>query len=233
LRRDGHAYAVVDAIEDDHLRTIGAACADLALVTGGSGVALGLPENFRRRGRLPARGSTDALPPVGGAAAVLAGSCSPATLAQVAEMRRTRPAFALDPLALAAGRDLTGAALAWARERLGPEPVLIYSSAPPDVVGRVQRELGRERAGALVEAALARIAVGLVAAGVRRLVIAGGETSGAVVQALGVRALRIGPQIDPGVPWTLSLGEPPIALALKSGNFGAPDFFAKALAMLP
>jgi len=233
LRRDGHAYAVVDAIEDEHLRTIGAACADLTLVTGGSGVALGLPENFRRRGRLPARGPADALPPVGGAAAVLAGSCSPATLAQVAEMKRTRPAFALDPLALAAGRDLAGEALAWARQRLGPEPVLIYSSAPPDEVGRVQRELGREHAGALVEAALARIAAGLVAAGVRRLVVAGGETSGAVVQALGVRALRIGPQIDPGVPWTLSLGEPAIALALKSGNFGAPDFFAKAFGMLP
>jgi uncharacterized protein YgbK (DUF1537 family) len=232
LRQAGMSYAIVDAIDDQHLLDIGAASADLALITGGSGIALGLPENFRRKGMLRMHGAADALPRIEGAAAVIAGSCSAATLAQVAEMQRSRPAFAIDALALADGRDLVGEALAWARARLAEGPVLIYASAPPAEVARIQAALGRERAGELIERALAAIATGLVGAGVRRLVIAGGETSGAVVQELGVQALRIGPQIDPGVPWTASLGEPPLALALKSGNFGAPNFFLKALEML-
>ncbi|MBX6323836.1 MAG: hypothetical protein IRY94_18630, partial [Rhodospirillaceae bacterium] len=156
-----------------------------------------------------------------------------ATLAQVEQMRRTHLARAVDPLALADGRDVVGEILAAARPALGTEPVLVYATAPPEEVKRVQERLGRERAGALIEQALARIARGLVEAGVRRLVVAGGETAGAVVQALGVTALRIGPQIDPGVPWTASTGDPPLALALKSGNFGAPDFFLKAFRMLP
>ena len=126
-----------------------------------------------------------------------------------------------------------GEALDWARTHLGDGPALIYSTAPPDEVERVQGELGRERAGTLVEQAMAAIAEGLVDAGVRRLIVAGGETAGAVVSALGVRGLRIGPEIDPGVPWTMSLGDPPLALALKSGNFGAPDFLTKAFAELP
>jgi uncharacterized protein YgbK (DUF1537 family) len=110
---------------------------------------------------------------------------------------------------------------------------LIRSSAPAEEVARVQEALGRERAGAAIEAAMAQIATALVERGVRRLVVAGGETSGAVVAALGVRGLRIGPAIDPGVPWTMSLDEPHLALALKSGNFGAPDFFTKAFACAP
>jgi uncharacterized protein YgbK (DUF1537 family) len=233
LRGDGVRHAILDAIEDRHLHDLGAACADLALVTGGSGMALGLPENFRRAGLLQANATADALPAVGGATAVIAGSASAATQAQVAHMRATHPAFAVDPLALAEGRDVVGEILAAAAPKLGREPVLVYATAPPDEVKRVQEKLGRERAGALVEQALARIAQGLVTRGVRRLVVAGGETSGAVVQALGVRALRIGPQIDPGVPWTASLGEPALGLALKSGNFGGPDFFLKAFRMLP
>ncbi len=233
LRRDGYAYAIVDALERRHLEEIGAACADLALVTGGSGVAVGLPENFRRRGLLAEGVAANALPPVGGASAVLAGSCSAATLAQVTHMRNQHPARSLDPLGLADdGPGIVRDVLDWAREEMAKGPVLVYSSAPPEAVARAQASLGRERAGDLVERALAEIGAGLVEAGVRRLVVAGGETSGAVVQRLGVRALRIGPQIDPGVPWTLSLGDPPLALALKSGNFGAPDFFLKALGML-
>jgi uncharacterized protein YgbK (DUF1537 family) len=233
LRAEGYRHAILDAIEDTHLHDLGAACAGMALVTGGSGMALGLPENFRRAGLLEAQASADTLPAIAGAAAVVAGSASAATLAQVEHIKRTHPAFAIDPLALADGRDVPGEALAELRPRLGVEPVLVYATAAPEEVKRVQEKLGRERAGALVEQALARIASGLVEAGVRRLVVAGGETAGAVVQALGVKALRIGPQIDPGVPWTASLGDPPLALALKSGNFGAPDFFLKAFRMLP
>lgn len=233
LRRGGVAFAIVDAVENQHLYDIGAACAELPLVTGGSGIAIGLPANFRDQGLLPDVAAPATLGGIEGKAAVISGSCSQATLGQIENMKASHPAFAIDPLALAVGRDLAAEACAWAKPRLGDGPVLIYASAPPDQVAAAQAALGRARAGALVEDALARIARGLVELGVRKLVVAGGETAGAVVQALGVGALRIGPQIDPGVPWTVSVGAPRLALALKSGNFGAPDFFTKALGMVP
>jgi 3-dehydrotetronate 4-kinase len=236
LRQGGFRHAVVDAIADRDLETIGEAAADLALITGGSGIALGLPENFRRQGLLGDAAGADALPAIGGAAAVLSGSCSEATRAQVAYMADHAPMFTVDPIAAADGRDIANEALAWAAQRLGDAPLLISATAAPDAVAAVQQRLGRERAGELVEETMARVARGLVDRGVRRLVVAGGETAGAVVQALGVTALRIGRQIDPGVPWTVSLpgrvGEPPLALALKSGNFGAPDFFVRAFTVL-
>ena len=233
LRAAGVTYAIVDAVENEHLLAIGVASADLQLITGGSGVALGLPENFRRQGLLQNDKTAGALPTIPGREAVIAGSCSAATLAQVAHMSAGHPAFTVDPLAIAAGTNVAEAAIAWAKAQLAGGPILISASAPPTQVAQVQAQIGRERAGELVEGALADIAAGLVAAGVRRLVVAGGETSGAVVQRLGIKALRIGPQIDPGVPWTASIGEPSLALALKSGNFGSPDFFTKALRMLP
>jgi len=232
LRTQGFRHAILDAVDDAHLMELGAACSALALITGGSGMALGLPENFRRQGLLPVNASADRLPAVGGMTAVVAGSCSVATLGQIEFMRRSRPTFRVDPMALARGDDVAGEALRWALPQLAAGPVLVYSSAAPEEIARVQQALGRNESGALVERALARIADGLVQAGVRRLVVAGGETSGAVVNALGVRGLRIGPQIDPGVPWTLSMGQRPIALALKSGNFGAQDFFLRALDMV-
>jgi uncharacterized protein YgbK (DUF1537 family) len=232
LRHAGFAHAIVDAVEDRDLEAIGEAAADFPLITGGSGIALGLPDNFRRRGLLGEGEAADALPPVAGPAAVLSGSCSEATRAQLDYIRERGPVFAIDPVAAAAGRDIAAEALAWAARRLRQSPVVIAATAPPEEVAAVQKALGRERAGALIEGIFAEIARGLVAAGVRRLVVAGGETAGAVVQALGVTGLRIGRQIDPGVPWTVSLGEPRLALALKSGNFGAPDFFLRAFDVL-
>ena len=236
LRQAGFRHAIVDAIEDSDLEAIGEAAADLPLITGGSGIALGLPENFRRGGLLEDSGRADILPAIEGAAAVLSGSCSEATRAQVAHMRERTPAFTIDPIAAAAGRNIAEEAIAWAAARLDGQPVLISATAPPEEVARIQQVLGRERAGALVEGILAGVARGLVAHGVRRLVVAGGETAGAVVQALGINGLRIGRQIDPGVPWTVSLpgslGEPTLALALKSGNFGAADFFLRAFSVL-
>jgi uncharacterized protein YgbK (DUF1537 family) len=148
-------------------------------------------------------------------------------------MAKTHPTFRIDPLALARDEPVTVKVLDWARDKLGDGPVLVSATAEPEEVRRVQAELGADKAGALVEDAMAAIARGLVAAGVRRLIVAGGETSGAVVGALRVPGLRIGPEIDPGVPWTASLGDPELLLALKSGNFGTPDFFTKALGMLP
>jgi uncharacterized protein YgbK (DUF1537 family) len=151
----------------------------------------------------------------------------------VAAIEAGVPAFRVDPLRLAAGEDVAGAALAWAAPLLGSGPVLVYATAEPDAVRAAQEQLGRDRAGALVEAALAAVARGLVDRGVAHLVVAGGETAGAVVNALGVQALRIGPQIAPGVPWTASVAGRPIALALKSGNFGARSFFLDAWSRLP
>ncbi len=228
----GCGYGVVDALEDAHLLAIGAAVHDAPLVTGGSGIALGLPANFRRAGLLPHDAQPAERPRVGGGAAVLAGSCSSATLEQIATMERTHRAFAIDPLTLADDPPATvAAALAWAGAALVRGPALIYASAPPEAVARTQAALGRETAAALIENALAAIARGLAQLGVRRFVIAGGETSGAVVGALGVHVLRIGEQIEPGVPWTTVVDGPPLALALKSGNFGGADFFTRALAM--
>jgi 3-dehydrotetronate 4-kinase len=236
LKRDGCRHAIVDAIADRDLEAIGEAAKDFALITGGSGIALGLPANFRRLGLIADGSGADILPRIGGKAAVLSGSCSQATLAQLAHMRERAPVFAIDPLAAAAGTPVAEAALDWAADKLGDAPILFAATAPPDQVAAVQQKLGRERAGALVEGIMAKIATGLVARGVRRLVVAGGETAGAVVQALGVTGLRIGRQIDPGVPWTVSLpgdsDQPPLALALKSGNFGAPDFFLRAFTAL-
>ena len=231
LRAEGVRIAITDAITDQHLIDIGAACADLKLLTGGSGLALGLPENFRRTRLLAARDAW-ALPRIDGHAVVLAGSCSAATNMQVSVFKEKYESYALDLPTFPDEEAAAGQALEWARTRIGARPLLIYSTAKPDAVERVQQRLGRERAGQLVEQIMARIAKGLVAQGVRRMVVAGGETSGAVVSALNVRGLRVGVEIDPGVPWTASLGGDPIALALKSGNFGGADFFEKAFEKL-
>ena len=237
LRRDGCRIAVLDALSDDHLLVLGEACADLPLVTAGSGLALGLPANFRRQGVLPEQQVADALPPTGGWRAVVSGSCSEATRRQVDVMRAVHPAFRIAPRELARGRDLVGEALEWASTRIASEPVLVYATDGPDAVKAVQSELGAAAAGELVESALSRIAAGLVELGVGQLIVAGGETSGAVVQRLGVRGLRIGPRDRSGVPWTASLepvrGGRPLALALKSGNFGRDDFFLQAWSRLP
>jgi 3-dehydrotetronate 4-kinase len=229
LKEQGRRYAIVDAVSDSHLVAIGEAAAGHALITGGSGIAMGLPGNFRAAKLLGDHGDPGALPLVSGASAVLAGSCSRATLAQLGVARGRVPVFELDALATPDAAALSEAALDWADGRLGNEAIVIAASAPPDKVAALQTRLGREAAGTLIENALARIAEGLVGRGVRRMVVAGGETAGAVVSRLGVRSLRIGSEIDPGVPWTLATGSgATLMLALKSGNFGASDFFLKA-----
>jgi uncharacterized protein YgbK (DUF1537 family) len=233
LKADGKPIAIVDAVDDAQLFTVGEALKDLKLITGGSGIVLGLPENYRKAGLVGEKKAADQVPAVEGPAMVLSGSCSAATLVQVAEFAKTHPTLPLDPLEIAEDPTTVDRAIEWARGRLANGPVLIHASAPPDSVKAVQEKLGRNEAGDLVERAMARIAEALVEGGVRRLVVAGGETSGAVVGALGVKGLLIGAQIDPGVPGTVTMGEQPMALALKSGNFGAPDFFEKALGVMP
>jgi uncharacterized protein YgbK (DUF1537 family) len=232
MQDEGYRFGIVDALDNEDLMHLGRAIADMPLVVAGSGVAIGLPQNH---GLSPSSGAAS-LPAAQGAAAIVSGSCSVATNQQVAEfVGRGLPALAVDPLQIAAGRDVAAEALAWATPRLGAQPVLVYSSAPPDSVRAVQQQMGAADAGEMVERTLAAIAKGLVERGVGRLVVAGGETSGAAVQALGVRQMRIGPQIDPGVPWCHAQAQAcgrPVHLALKSGNFGSADFFAKAFAVL-
>lgn len=230
LRAEGVRVAIADAVSDDDLQTLGRACAGLALITGGSGVAQGLPENFRRQGLLRT-GDASAMPVIEGRAVVLAGSTSKATNGQVAAwLEAGRPAFRIDPLAIARGEPVVAQAVAFADR---DPAVLIYATSSPERVAAVQRELGAEHAGAMIEAALGEVATQLQGKGWRRFVIAGGETSGSVVQALRVKGLRIGRQIDPGVPATVAFGgSNALALTLKSGNFGSVDFFAKALACL-
>ncbi|WP_374444575.1 3-oxo-tetronate kinase [Stella sp.] len=231
LRAAGKRFAVVDAVADGDLRAIGAAIADAPLLTGGSGIAMGLPDNFRRIGLL-AEGGAAALAVPDGRSAVLAGSCSAATRGQVAAVGGRWPTMRLDPVELAAGRQSAAAVLNWAAGQDPDTPVLVYSTAEPEAVRAAQEALGRERAATVLEEAFAAVAAGLVGAGVRRMVVAGGETAGAVVGALGIDALAIGPEIDPGVPWVQAMGADGLCLALKSGNFGAEDFFAKAFARL-
>jgi uncharacterized protein YgbK (DUF1537 family) len=229
LRAEGVGLAIVDAISNEDLLRLGPALKDQPLLTAGSGVAIGLPANF---GLAPSPQAA-ALPPATGLRAVVSGSCSVATNRQVMDfIRAGGPALPLDPLRIAAGVDVAKEALAWAEPLLAAGPVLLYSTADPSAVKSVQGRLGVEEAGAMVERTIANIARGLVERGVRQLVVAGGETSGACVQALGIAQMQIGPQIDPGVPWCHAQAEAAggagLHIALKSGNFGTDDFFTKA-----
>ncbi|MET3465489.1 3-oxo-tetronate kinase [Variovorax atrisoli] len=233
LKAEGVSIAIVDAVSNDDLLRMGPALAKMPLVTAGSGVAIGLPANF---GLAPSSQASE-LPRAGGKSAVVSGSCSLATNRQVLDfIQRGGAALAIDPLRIAAGVDVAAEALAWAAPLIDKGPVLVYSTAEAGAVKSVQGRLGVEEAGAMVERTIAAIARGLVERGVHRLVVAGGETSGACVQALGIAQMQIGPQIDPGVPWCHARSEAApeagLHIALKSGNFGSDDFFTKAFTVL-
>ena len=233
LRSEGVAIAIVDAISNDDLLRLGPALQGMTLVTAGSGVAIGLPANFGLT--LSSRASE--LPPARGLQAVVSGSCSLATNRQVLAFSKAgRPTLAVDPLRMAAGINVAAEALAWAEPLLVDGAVLVYSTTDSNAVKSVQGQLGVDEAGAMVESTMAAIALGLVERGVRQLVVAGGETSGACVQALRITQMKIGVQIDPGVPWchadSDAAGDKGLHLALKSGNFGTDDFFTQAFTRL-
>lgn len=231
LQDSGVGVAIVDATSNDDLLRLGPALKGMPLLTAGSGVAIGLPSNW---GLAPSSTASQ-LPPAQGLRAIVSGSCSKATNRQVAHFKaQGLPALALDPLALTGDTDaLVAQVMAWAQPLLPRGPVLVYSTAEPEAVKAIQARLGVAQAGALVEHALAAVARALAQAGVQQLVVAGGETSGACVQALGISQLQIGPQIDPGVPWCHAQGDAgPLHITLKSGNFGTDDFFSKAFTVL-
>lgn len=219
--------AIIDALDDADLRAIGAAAADLKLITGGSGVALGLPDNFKCTGRASAAKNSNKIT---GRSVVLAGSCSEATRRQISvAIDAGMPSFRIDPVDIVSGVQTVADALSFVHSALPDHIPVIYASAAPELVAQNQKTLGRERAGAVVEEFLATLSIGLVDTGFHRLIVAGGESSGAIINALEVTSLDIGPEIDPGVPWMTSYRNGTrLALALKSGNFGAEDFFVKA-----
>ena len=229
------AHVVVDALTDAHLAALGRACKGMVLVTGGSGLGLGLPANFAADGLL-AGGGADTLPSVGGPVLLLSGSCSGATNAQVARWETDGGAvYRLDPLALVEYPSLVNQQLV---ERIkacagGGAPLPISSTQPPDQVRQAQEQVGKLLSAEMMESIFAEIARGARKAGIRRFVVAGGETSGAVAKVLDADRLAVGPSIAPGVPWCATLGPEPLALALKSGNFGAETFFTDAVETAP
>ena len=233
LSGSGVGAAIIDAVFDRDLETIGAVALDHRLSVGASGIGLGLA-----RAIVAASGKATAVDAasdaVGGPAGCLAGSCSQATLQQIANAEKIMPVLHLDPDRVVSGQEEARRALAWAREWLASGPVLIASSATPDEVLALQARHGRDAAGHAIEQAMADIAEGLVQAGVRRLVVAGGETSGAVVDRLGIPGFLVGAEIAAGVPVLRAVGTVggAMLLALKSGNFGGPEFFADALGLM-
>jgi 3-dehydrotetronate 4-kinase len=236
LAESGHVAAIADAVFERDLEVIGEVAAEAKLSTGASGLGLGLARALIKTGRVVG-GTPDfseVVRPVGGFSAAVAGSCSSATLDQIAIAGKAMPVLQLDQERLIKGAGEIERALGWARERLASGPVLVAASADPEAVARIQAKYGREASGHAIEQGMATIAEGLLAAGVRRLVVAGGETSGAAVDRLRIPALMVGPEIAPGVPLlrAVGYGGPDLLLALKSGNFGGSDFFEKALGLM-
>lgn len=235
LARNGVGAAVIDAVFDRDLETIGHVALDHRLSVGASGIGLGLARALVASGKVasnaPATVSESA---IGGPAACLAGSCSQATLQQIANAEKTMAVLHLDPEQVIAGPDEVRRALAWAHERIGKGPILIASSSTPDQVQALQSRHGRDAAGHAIEQAMADIAEALVRSGVRRLVVAGGETSGAVVDRLGIPGFLVGAEIAAGVPVLRAVGakDGAMLLALKSGNFGGTEFFSDALKLM-
>ncbi len=231
LTRQGIRAAVVDALSNSDLVELGLAVKDLPLVTAGSGLAIGLPQNF---GLKPSLSQTH-LPNPSGHRAILSGSCSEMTLKQVEHFKKQgHPCFALDPMELSRDWSYVDKAVQWARSEFTKSagPILIYSTSAPEQVRTVQKELSVGQAGELVEKAMGELARALIQMGVGQLLVAGGETSGVCVQSLKITQLQIGPQIDPGVPWCFAKTPRSLHLALKSGNFGREDFFSYAWSAL-
>jgi len=230
LSAKGIGAAVIDAVFDLDLETIGAVAVEHKVSVGASGMGLGLARALAK-GAVASAAAGEA---IGGPAACLAGSCSQATLGQIASAEKVMPVLHLDPDQVVKGKDEARRALAWARERLGSGPVLIASSATPQEVAALQSRHGRDAAGHAIEQAMADIAEGLVHSGVHRLVVAGGETSGAVVDRLRIPGFLVGAEIAAGVPVLRAVGakDGAMLLALKSGNFGGPEFFSDALSLM-
>lgn len=236
LATDCRRFVITDACDDSHLALLAKAVAQMPLVTGGSGLARFLPEAYRDAGFMNTEPFQPEIPQITGRSAILAGSCSTATQGQVKHMQGRCPIWQVDvPSLMTDAEAELGRFREWAASTGENETLLVASTSPPEAIAELQECYGADSTAKSIERFLAASAKLLVESfGVRRLILAGGETSGAVVAALGIPTLRIGPEICTGVPWTETLGmQTHMALALKSGNFGKVDFFETALGMLP
>ena len=234
LAKEGNGAAIADAVFERDLEAIGAAALERSVSIGASGLGLGLARGLIASGAVASTATETMGAPVGGRVACLAGSCSQATLTQIERAEQAMPVLRLDPDGLVDRPQEVQRALAWAGEHLDRGPILLASSAAPDRVAAVQARHGRAETGHAIEQAMATIASGLLDRGARRLVIAGGETAGAVVDRLAIPAFLVGPEIAAGVPVLRTIGAKPaeMVLVLKSGNFGGPDFFMDALRLM-
>jgi 3-dehydrotetronate 4-kinase len=222
----GQRVFVADAVSDRHLDSLGEACRTLPFVTGAAGLGRSLARQMTSRFADPL---AECVPDPRGRAVVLSGSCSAATQAQVRQAADHLETRAMDPAALAADPESLAQIVDWVTETARRADLMVYSTASPDLVRHAQQQLGQKAAAETVESAFRTLARALAQAGVRTFIVAGGETSGAVMDALGIRVVGFGQEIEPGVPWTTSVDPPGYRLALKSGNFGSPDFFLRAI----
>ncbi|MGH3841339.1 MAG: 3-oxo-tetronate kinase [Pseudonocardiaceae bacterium] len=236
LRQDRYAIAVLDTVTDGDLKVISSACNDTRLTTGASGLALALMHHRERIDTNPQPTPAYFLRQKYGKQAIISGSCSEVTRRQLAVAAREYPAMQISPLDIAAGKDVVGEVLSWASDHLVDGPIVIFSTTTPDAIEKIHGQLGRHRAAHFIEDTLAAIANGLASLGVLQMIVAGGETSGAVAESLGIQTLDLGPTIDSGVSWTFAkarfLGDQNVALALKPGNFGKPNLFSRAWEVL-
>lgn len=226
------SYAIMDTLTRDDLVTIGHACSELKLLTGGSGLAIALADNYVAKGLFNKQLNSAQLTKLPGEVVILSGSCSTATREQVKVFQQQQLSLKVDPLLLYSGQQSVASIMQWFEQHRSQGPLLIYATDHPDAIKGYQVTLGADQAGQLVEQLMADLVQHLSRSGINKFIVAGGETSGAVVQALQVNALKIGPTIAPGVPLTQTVADKPKLLALKSGNFGDSNFFNTALEMM-
>ena len=228
LEKEGVAHVIADAVADQDLNIIAEACCNMPLITGGSALAMPLPDLYKADGVLAEDTPQMVIPETDDTAIVLSGSCSAMTRQQVAAFKPDHPSYQLSPQDLI--NDGVDDPISWLKSQDMAKTPMIYATAEPEDVQKAQDQFGTAQAGAMIENAMARLAKTAFDLGYRRFVVAGGETSGAVAQALGITSVFIGPEITPGVPWVYAeKQDQPFQLALKSGNFGQEDFFTDAL----
>ncbi|MGL4723412.1 MAG: 3-oxo-tetronate kinase [Scandinavium sp.] len=231
LQDEGYSWAVLDALNERHLEIQGEALRDLTLVTGGSGLAIGLARQWARAGA--SADSAASGYPQPGRAVVLSGSCSEMTNRQVGHYAQLAPAQAVEVALCLKDREAYASELAaWALAQTSELAPIIYATASAQALKEIQAQFGAARASEAVEALFASLAVKLAEGEFRRFIVAGGETAGVVCQQLGITGFHIGPTISPGVPWVKALNQP-VSLALKSGNFGDEAFFSRAQQEFP
>lgn len=233
LRAAGKRYVSIDTGRNADFLAIADATIDFSLLTGGSGIASAIPQALRNNGLLASQSSVTPLPRLPGNAAVLAGSCSQATREQIGRFEATVNPIVIDPIAISEGNTHPQKLASRAADAVATNDILVYSSADPTELQRIQNSIGAEKSAHIVEDTLAHIAKRLAHDGIKKFIVAGGETSGAIANALAISEAQISDEIDPGVPWMVASEPSSFCLAFKSGNFGRTDFFSHALSLLP